>query len=118
MVNNFKVKVTVEVEVEADANTDQGAALRRLCRKRLEETGLIDLVKAVNWRLGFNLKTLVSSLLVIWINVPCLCEFFKGSSAPHSGDGNQDCVRGWIFKWSLQRHCPGVSGTVEEGRAL
>ena len=68
-----------EVEVEADADTDLGAGLRRceLCRKRLEEAGLIDLLKAVNWRLGFNLKTLVSSLLVIWISVPDLCVLIE-----------------------------------------
>ena len=73
----------MEVTVEVEADQRAGWRTCQLCETKLEEAGLIDLVNAVNWRLGFNLKSLVSSLLVIWISVPCLCVLFKGLSDPH-----------------------------------
>lgn len=109
-VNNVNVKVMVTVMVEVKADQSAGLKTCHLCQK---EAGFIDLVDAVNWKLGCNLKTFVASLLVIWISIPCLCELFKGSSAPHPGYGHLGCLCGWLLKWTFKAHCSRVGVTGE-----
>jgi len=79
------------------------ASSGKLLFSRKFQWGLVDLVRAVNWKLEFQLKALVSSVLLgSKTIVVYFCERFKGSSSPYPCNQHSSSIQGQFHKWFVQ----------------